>query len=217
MNRTNKIIKKDLGIKKEISSHIKYNSQEQRIPQTPQEIDDFIAHNKWIMHAVAKPYRGLMEYEDLFQEACVGMVKGLSTFSLDKGVKLTTYVYACAANEVKMAIRKNGAKKRSATIIPIDFVSADHMTDISKPLAIPDPNIDVEKDAIEKVLYNKIIEVIKTKLTTIEQIVVIQYRDGVSQSKTAKYLRISQSQVSKILNRALCKIKSEIDHIDINL
>lgn len=182
----------------------------QHIPQTPQEINDFFANNEWIIYAVIRPYRGLLEYEDLFQEACIGAVKGINTFDPGKGTKLTSYVYTCAKNEVKMAVRKGNAKKRSANVVSIDHTFLEHIMKNPKPLTIPDSNTDVEKDALERVLYCKIMEVVRTKLTTIEQIVVIQYKDGVPQSKTGKYLHISQGQVSKILNQALCKIKYEV-------
>lgn len=211
MDGTNNIIKKETILKSATPSSAKGSLPDQSIPQTPQEVDDFIARNEWIIHAVVHPYRGLLEYEDLLQEACIGVIKGLSTFNPSKKAKLTTYVYNCAANEVKMAIRKSNAKKRSATIIPIDPSPLDQTMGNPRSLAIPDPNTDVEKDALERVLYCKIMEVVRAKLTTIEQIVVIQYMDGVPQSKTGKYLHISQSQVSKILNQAICKIKSEID------
>lgn len=216
MNRINKIIRDDSIAKSAIGRCSKNTLHERQIPQTPQAIDNFIADNEWIMHAAIRPYRGLLENEDLFQEACVGVVKGLNTFNPNKEVKLTTYVYACAVNEVKMAIRKNNAKKRSATVVSIDSSPLDQIMGNPRPLDTPDSNTDVEKDVLESVLYNNIMRVVKTKLTTIEQIVVIQYKDGVPQSKTSKYLHISQSQVSKILNQAFCKIKSEIGPIGIN-
>lgn len=189
---------------------IEENALEQKIPQTPQEIGDFMCANEWIMRTAIRSYRGMQEYEDLFQEACVGAMKGISTYNPNKGSKLTTYVFACAVNEVKMSVRKKLSKKRVATVISIDDSPLGQQDDPLKPLVLRDQNADTEEEAINSTLYNEIMNVVKTKLTYTEQVVVVRHRDGIPQSKTAKELGISQGQVSKILNQSFCKIRLEL-------
>lgn len=184
---------------------------DQAVPQTPQEINDFIHTNEWIVRDVIRPYHGLQEDEDLFQEACIGMVKGISTFNPCKGVKLTTYVYACASNEVKMSIRKNYAKKRSATVLSIETYVSARSEKGSKPLDLPDPKVDVEYTACNNTLYRKIMEIVNTKLTTSEQTTIFNFIEGIPQTETAKTLHTSQGQISKLYNQAIRKIRKEIN------
>ena len=179
-------------------------------PQTSQEINDFFVENKWIMYAVTRPYKGTQEYEDLFQEACVGVIKGINTFTPAKGVKLTTYVYVCAANEVKMCIRRNNAKKRSAAVVSIETGASSWSEEEAKSLIIQDPKANTEKEAHENVLYKQIMEIVRTELSGAEQLAVLRFQEGIPQSKIAKELKISQSQVSKMLRQAFCKVRAKL-------
>ena len=139
------------------------------------------------------------------------MVKGISTFNPCKGVKLTTYVYACASNEVKMSIRKNYAKKRSATVLSIETYVSARSEKGSKPLDLPDPKVDVEYTACNNTLYRKIMEIVNTKLTTSEQTTIFNFIEGIPQTETAKTLHTSQGQISKLYNQAIRKIRKEIN------
>lgn len=186
-------------------------SMNQSIPQSPQEIDDFICANKWIIRDVIQPYHGQQDDEDLYQEACVGMIKGISTFNPHRGTKLTTYVYACAANEVKMSIRKNGAKKRSATVISIESLTPGWSGKDSKVVDIPDLRTDVECIACNNILFDKIMNVVNTRLPIPEQIIIHDFLKGIPQSGTAKRLHVSQGHISKLYNQALLIIRTEID------
>lgn len=183
----------------------------QAIPQTSQEINDFIRENEWIVRDVIRPYHGLQDDEDLFQEACIGMVKGINTFNPHKGVRLTTYVYACAANEVKMSLRKTCAKKRSATVISIETITINRDNKDSRPVDIPDPKVDVEGMACTNVMFSKIMNVVNTKLSFPERVTVLNFLDGIPQAETAKMLHTSQGQISKLYNQTLNKIRAEID------
>ena len=45
---------------------------DQKVPETTQEISDFMEKNRKLIHAIIKPYRGLDAYDDLYQEAALG-------------------------------------------------------------------------------------------------------------------------------------------------
>lgn len=92
----------------------------QKVPETPEELEEFIIRNYRLIHAVLKPYRGLDEYDDLLQEANIGFLKGIQSYDPNKKVKLTTYAYVCAKNQVKMYLRRSCAKSRSGTVVSLD-------------------------------------------------------------------------------------------------
>ena len=49
------------------------------VPKTEEEINDYMYRNRKLIHAVLRPYRGLDDYDDLFQEASLGFLKGIRT------------------------------------------------------------------------------------------------------------------------------------------
>ena len=86
-------------------------------PMTRDEANDFISENKSLIHAVLRSYKGCDEYDDLFQVASIGFYKGIMSYDPSQRVKMTTYCYECAKNEVKMHLRKNAAKSRTAAAV----------------------------------------------------------------------------------------------------
>ena len=46
-----------------------------------------------------------LEQDDLISLGTIGLIKGINTFKLDKGVRLATYVARCIANEILMYLR----------------------------------------------------------------------------------------------------------------
>ena len=89
-------------------------------PMTRDEANDFISENKSLIHAVLRSYKGCDEYDDLFQVASIGFYKGIMSYDPSQRVKMTTYCYECAKNEVKMHLRKNAAKSRTAAVVSLD-------------------------------------------------------------------------------------------------
>ena len=60
------------------------------IPQTDEEVAEFIERNSRLIHAILRPYRGLDDYDDLFQEAAIGFLKGIRTYNPKTQNKITT-------------------------------------------------------------------------------------------------------------------------------
>ena len=46
-----------------------------------------------------------LEQDDLISLGTIGLIKGINTFKLDKGVRLATYVARCIENEILMYLR----------------------------------------------------------------------------------------------------------------
>lgn len=57
-----------------------------------------------------------IEYDDLYQIACIGFLKAIKNFDESFGVKLSTYTVPMIIGEVKRYMRDNGAIKVSRTI-----------------------------------------------------------------------------------------------------
>lgn len=79
--------------------------------------DKRIEDNLRLVHACANRFRGRgIEYEDLFQAGCMGLVKAVDGFDENRGVKLSTYAVPVILGEIKRLFRDGGAVKVSRSV-----------------------------------------------------------------------------------------------------
>ena len=79
--------------------------------------DRRIENNLRLVHACAGRFRGRgIEYEDLFQAGCMGLVKAVDAFDESRGVKLSTYAVPVILGEIKRLFRDGGTVKVSRSI-----------------------------------------------------------------------------------------------------
>lgn len=73
---------------------------------------DTISKNIGLVHACAKRFRGRgIEYDDLFQAGCIGLIKAVDGFDKSRGLKLSTYAVPVILGEIKCLFRDGGAIK----------------------------------------------------------------------------------------------------------
>ena len=71
-----------------------------------------ISDNLGLVHACAKHFKGRgMEYDDLFQAGCLGLVKAVDNFDKDRGVRFSTYAVPVILGEIRCLFRDGGAVK----------------------------------------------------------------------------------------------------------
>lgn len=73
---------------------------------------DMIENNYGLVHACANKFRGRgVEYEDLFQAGCIGLIKAADKFDCDRGFAFSTYAVPVILGEIKRIFRDGGAVK----------------------------------------------------------------------------------------------------------
>ena len=73
--------------------------------------------NLGLVHACAHRFRGRgIEYDDLFQAGCVGLVKAVAAFDRDRGVMFSTYAVPVILGEIRRLFRDGGTVKVSRSI-----------------------------------------------------------------------------------------------------
>ena len=78
---------------------------------------EMIENNMGLVHACAHKFKGKgIEYEDLFQAGCIGLVKACDAFDFSRGVKLSTYAVPVILGEIKRLFRDGGAVKASRSV-----------------------------------------------------------------------------------------------------
>lgn len=76
-----------------------------------------ITENLGLVHACAHRLRGRgIEYEDLFQAGCIGLIKAADAFDPSRGFKLSTYAVPVILGEMRRLFRDGGSVKISRTV-----------------------------------------------------------------------------------------------------
>lgn len=79
--------------------------------------DAFIAANLGLVHRCAKRFRGRgLEYDDLYQAGCVGLIKAYDAFDRTRGVQFSTYAVPVILGEIRRLFRDGGAIKVGRTL-----------------------------------------------------------------------------------------------------
>ena len=174
-----------------------------------------IERNLRLVAHVAKKYSSTnVASDDLISIGTIGLIKGINSFSLNKGVRLATYVSRCIDNEILMYLRSS--KKTNNEVYlnePIGKDKDDNEITLIDVLENEERNIEDEIDLKMKVkkLYEKMKDILKSREKTI-----IELRFGLdgnkpkTQNQIAEMMGISRSYVSRIETKAIGKLAKEI-------
>ena len=130
-----------------------------------------IERNLRLVAHVCKKYNiPNIDNEDLISIGTIGLIKGINTFNLDKGVRLATYVARCIDNEILMYLRSS--KKLGAEIYlnePIGKDKDDNEITLIDVLENDEKSIEDEIDLKIKIkkLYEKMKYILKEREKTI--------------------------------------------------
>ncbi len=76
--------------------------------------ESLLSHNVSLVKCIVKRYLGKgVDYDDLFQIACMGFLKAIAGFDESFGVKFSTYAVPMIAGEIKRFMRDDGSVKVS--------------------------------------------------------------------------------------------------------
>lgn len=74
--------------------------------------EEMIEKNYGLVHACANKFRGRgVEYDDLFQAGCIGLIKAAKNFDESRGFAFSTYAVPVILGEIKRIFRDGGAVK----------------------------------------------------------------------------------------------------------
>ena len=167
-----------------------------------------------VSHIMKKYYAQTADQEDLISIGTIGLIKGISTFSLDKGVKLATYAAKCVENEILMYFRSQ--KKTAQDVSLSDYIETGSD---GAPLELMDV-IGEDEDLLDRITAREtetqLRQAVEKCLTEQEKLVItLRYGlDGQSakrQREVAEQTGISRSYVSRIEKKALQKLRAELE------
>ena len=173
-----------------------------------------IERNLRLVAHVCKKYASTnVDQEDLISIGTIGLIKGINSFKIEKGARLSTYVSRCIDNEILMYLRST--KKLGAEVYLEDSIGKDkddNTVSLQEVLENNERSVDEEVDLKFKIkkLYAKMKTVLKDR-----EFGIITMRFGLdgkkprTQEQIAKMLGISRSYVSRIETKAIGKLAKE--------
>ena len=79
--------------------------------------EERICDNIGLVHACARRFMGRgIEYDDLFQSGCMGLVKAADGFDEERGLKFSTYAVPVILGEIRRLFRDGGTVKVSRSL-----------------------------------------------------------------------------------------------------
>lgn len=167
-----------------------------------------------VAHIIKKYYTQADDQDDLISIGTIGLIKGISTYRPDKGVRLATYASRCIENEILMHFRS--MKKTAGDLSLSDSIDTDregNSLSLMDVISTPDDmteNLDAKEMCRKLKLYiDKCLDEREMKIIAMRY--GLDNRRPKTQREVAAECGISRSYVSRIEKRALQKLRDEFD------
>ena len=179
----------------------------------PAAREKLIRHNlRLVAHIVKKYYALPGDQDDLVSIGTIGLMKAVSTYRLEKKIKLATYASRCIENEILMYIRKTANQKTEISLDEPINMDCD-----GNELLLSDI-LGTDEDAISRPLEEDVDKtVLRQALQTLppreQEIVFLRFglegRRELTQKEVAQTMGISQSYISRLEKRILQRLRKE--------
>jgi len=167
-----------------------------------------------VAHIMKKYYAQTADQEDLISIGTIGLIKGISTFDPEKGVRLATYAARCVENEILMYFR---AQRKSAQDVSLsDYIETGGDGGPLELMDVVSDEVDLLEQVEARETEAQLRSAIRQCLTEQERLV-IELRYGLNggspkrQRELAEITGISRSYISRIEKRALRKLKEKLE------
>ncbi len=169
-----------------------------------------IEHNlRLVAHIIKKYYANCADQDDLVSIGTVGLIKAVSTFDGDKGIRLATYASRCIENEILMFFRTQKKTQGDVSMDePIDSDKDGNELTLRDTLAVEDTVIDDVELRIRTEQLSRFL-----RRLPVRERMILELRYGIggrvpmAQREVANVLGISRSYVSRLEKKALCDLK----------
>ena len=169
-----------------------------------------------LVRRVARRYVGRGEqFEDLVQVGSIGLINAIDRFELDRGVDLATFAIPTIDGEIKRHLRDRAwpirIPRRLQELDPSLRARVTELVDgqngeLDQESAV-DRGYELGEDRIALARGFRVLDARERLLLR------LAYFDGLSQSRIAERVGLSQIHVSRLTRRALGKLQAELGHV----
>ena len=176
-----------------------------------------VEHNLRLVVYIARRFENTgINIEDLISIGTIGLMKAVSTYRLEKKIKLATYASRCIENEILMFLRKSSQYRSEISIdepLNIDWDGNELL--LSDVLGTDEDivNRGIEAEA-EKSVLRQAIDGLEPREKRI-----MQMRFGLlggrekTQKEVADEIGISQSYISRLEKKIIRRLKTEMEQV----
>lgn len=216
-----------------------------------EERDALVDGNLGLVHSCANKFRGRgVDYDDLFQAGCVGLIKAADNFDVSRGFAFSTYAVPVILGEIRRIFRDGGTIKIGRTLkekarfamktkdeltvrlgrepkigelaaeLGVDISEAAELITVSMPIisltASDDDNeahqLDIPVCSHEEEISDRLAlyDVMRSLEERDRKLIELRYFEGMTQSKAAAQLGMSQVQVSRREKVILMKMRENM-------
>lgn len=163
-----------------------------------------------VAHIMKKYYAQTSDQEDLISIGTIGLIKAISTFNADKGIRLATYAARCVENEILMYFR---SQRKSALDVSLsDYIETGKD---GTALSLMDV-VSEDTDLLEQISTREDVMALRKYMNRVldereKEVLALRYglsgQDPIPQREVALRCNISRSYVSRIEKKALEKLR----------
>lgn len=172
-----------------------------------------VEHNLRLVVYIARRFEntGIL-LEDLISIGTIGLMKAISTYRLDKKIKLATYASRCIENEILMYIRKTAKEKTEVSLDePINMDGDGNELLLGDILGTEEDVVmkPLEEDVDLLVLRQSLRELPERERDLINMRFGLEGRQELTQKEAAQQMGISQSYISRLEKRILLRLRKD--------
>ncbi|AJA50088.1 RNA polymerase sigma-28 factor [Clostridium pasteurianum DSM 525 = ATCC 6013] len=179
----------------------------------PMTLEEVFKQYERFLHRLVQKWDNTYEHEELFQVASVGLIKTYKSYDINKGFIFMTYLGRVVNNEILMfnrRQRKYNSNKSMETVIHVDFDG----NDLTLSEVITD-EINYEEMILDKIDRENLPGKIRILLNSLNErekdVITCMFFKGLNQGQISKRLGISQSYISRLIQRSLKKMKNNYE------
>lgn len=214
--------------------------------------EKLMIENAPLVRSIVKHFLGRgVEFDDLYQLGCLGLIKAVNGFDVNFGNQFSTYAVPKISGEIRRFLRDDGTIKISRTLkerhMKIHQISSELETEYKRPPTLSEiaavsgfsteeiaeaesasqrvdslsRPINADGQTLEDLLgsegledntleYISLSEAIHSLSQKERIVIMLRFFKCMTQQQTAKVLKISQVQVSRIERRALKNLRERV-------
>lgn len=173
-----------------------------------------VEHNLRLVVYIARRFENVStNLEDLISIGTIGLIKAISTYRLDKNIRLATYASRCIENEILMHIRKiSGMKTEVSLDEPINLDCDGNELLLSDILGTDGE--EIQRPLEDEVDLTVLRQALKGLPPREQEIIYMRFGlEGykeLTQKEVAEKMGISQSYISRLEKRIMGKLRKEM-------
>ena len=176
--------------------------------------DVLIEHNLRLVVYIAKRFENTgVGIEELVSIGTVGLIKAISTYNVEKNIKLATYASRCIENEILMFIRKNSSVRREVSIDEPLSVDWDGNELLLSDVLGSDADVvskEMEEDEERRLVREAVKDLEPRERLLIEMRYGLGGHRELTLKEVADALGISQSYISRLEKKIMQVLKKKI-------